>query len=69
MIELMEYGIRINTISPGPIDTDSFARHTNDNGVGKKANLQKINPSKRLGTAEEVAELALFLASTTRRGL
>ena len=61
--ELMEYGIRVNTISPGPIDTDFFARHTDDNGVAKKVNLQEINPSKRLGTAEEVAELALFLAS------
>lgn len=61
--ELLDRRIRVNTISPGPIDTEFFGRHSDDDGASKKGLHLKINPSKRLGTAEEVAELALFLAS------
>lgn len=61
--ELMEQRVRVNTISPGPIDTAFFGHFTDDDGKAKKNNLRNINPTKRLGKAEEVAELALFLAS------
>ncbi|PON25214.1 short chain dehydrogenase [Trichoderma gamsii] len=61
--ELLDRGIRVNTISPSPIDTEFFGRHADDDGAAKKSLHLNINPSKRLGTAEEVAELALFLAS------
>ncbi|WP_144108198.1 SDR family NAD(P)-dependent oxidoreductase [Paraburkholderia sp. BCC1886] len=58
--ELATRGIRVNTLSPGPIDTPMF------DGVSdelRQALTERI-PMKRLGRPEEVASAALFLAST-----
>jgi NAD(P)-dependent dehydrogenase (short-subunit alcohol dehydrogenase family) len=52
--------IRVNVLSPGPIQTpgfDVFANHD------VKTYMQSIVPLGRIGTAEEVAKAALFLAS------
>jgi NAD(P)-dependent dehydrogenase (short-subunit alcohol dehydrogenase family) len=62
--ELLARNIRVNSISPGPIDTYMFARTAGDEmGVAVKSMLAASNPSKRLGTPLEVAKLALYLAS------
>ena len=50
-----EYGITVNAIAPGWIDTGGSNRI--------KEELENIIPLKRLGTSDEVADLALFLAS------
>ncbi len=57
--ELAPRGIRVNTLSPGPIDTPMF------DGVSDEVRLTLTNriPLKRLGRPEEVATAALFLAS------
>lgn len=64
-LEIAEYGIRANAIAPASIDTPmlhaSFAR-TADPAMAHAANLLR-HPLGRLGTAEEVAELILFLSS------
>jgi 3-oxoacyl-[acyl-carrier protein] reductase len=52
-------GIRCNALSPGFIETDMTATLPEES---KKAILGNI-PMKRMGTAEEVANTALFLAS------
>jgi meso-butanediol dehydrogenase/(S,S)-butanediol dehydrogenase/diacetyl reductase len=52
------HGIRANAICPGPIETPAFVRFAPDIDF-YRAQI----PMGRLGTAEEVAELALFLAS------
>ncbi len=52
-------GIRCNAIAPGFIETDMTEVLNEDL---KKSILEKI-PMKRMGTAEEVANAALFLAS------
>jgi NAD(P)-dependent dehydrogenase (short-subunit alcohol dehydrogenase family) len=52
------YGVRANAIAPGPIETPAFVRFAPD--------LQYYAaqiPMKRLGRAEDVAALAVFLAS------
>jgi NAD(P)-dependent dehydrogenase (short-subunit alcohol dehydrogenase family) len=51
--------IRVNTLSPGPIDTPAF------DGVAPevKEGFASIVPLGRLGRSEEIATAALFLAS------
>ena len=53
-------GIRINSIGPGYIETPLLA-----NNLDKKQlkGLKELHPMKRLGTVQEIADLALFLAS------
>jgi NAD(P)-dependent dehydrogenase (short-subunit alcohol dehydrogenase family) len=60
--ELIGRGIRVNSLSPGPTDTAMFGKMGNDTD-GIRTMLTELNPSKRYGTAEEVAKLALYLAS------
>lgn len=57
--ELAARGIRVNTLSPGPIDTPMF------DGVSDavRESLTSRIPLQRLGRPEEVAAAALFLAS------
>ena len=57
-----KYGIRLNTISPGPIPTEgAFTRLLPDPRLMEKKIAQM--PAGRLGTPEEFAELASFLMS------
>ena len=64
-------GIRINAVSPGPIDSrmmasleDGFAPGA---GAGVRVQLTSRVPAARYGTAEEVATLVAFLASEDAR--
>jgi 3-oxoacyl-[acyl-carrier protein] reductase len=52
--------IRINTIAPGLIDTDMPAASLSD---AARKRMVDATPLKRIGQAEEMAELALFLLS------
>ncbi|MEU6407824.1 SDR family oxidoreductase [Microbispora sp. NPDC046933] len=56
------YGIRANTISPGPIKTPATAGFFDDPEGPAKAVLETI-PARRAGEPEDVARLAVFLAS------
>jgi NAD(P)-dependent dehydrogenase (short-subunit alcohol dehydrogenase family) len=64
-LELAPHNITVNAIAPASIDTPmlraSFARDT-DPDQARARNIAR-HPLGRLGNAEEVAELALFLAS------
>ncbi len=57
--ELADSGIRVNTLSPGPIDTPMMAGATEE----VRRTLTGMIPLGRLGRPEEVAAAALFLAS------
>ncbi|VAX18131.1 3-oxoacyl-[acyl-carrier protein] reductase [hydrothermal vent metagenome] len=59
-------GIRANCISPGPIETPLFNKLglPEDQVAGVKESFKQLIPLKRLGTANEVAKIALFLASS-----
>jgi NAD(P)-dependent dehydrogenase (short-subunit alcohol dehydrogenase family) len=52
--------IRVNVLSPGPIQTPGFDVFANDE---VKSFMQSIVPLGRIGTADEIAKAALFLAS------
>jgi 2-dehydro-3-deoxy-L-fuconate 4-dehydrogenase len=58
-------GIRANAICPGTIDTPSLHNRMASQGDPEKARAAFISrqPMGRIGTAEEVAELAVYLAS------
>jgi hypothetical protein len=58
-IELNNRGIRVNGLSPGPIDTAIFESAPAE----RKEYFRSMIPRKELGRPEEIATVALFLAS------
>lgn len=58
-LELADRHIRVNSVHPGPIDTDMIAFRTPEENLRR---VQQV-PMKRLGTKEEIARLVLFLLS------
>ncbi len=60
-LELIQYGIRVNSIAPGVIDTDMIKPIVKDKN-SKKSFLQAI-PMGRFGRPEEIAKAVVFLAS------
>ena len=62
-LEWGEHGVRVNAISPGPIDgTEGFERLMGRDPAMRAASIAYV-PIKRLGTLADIADLALFLAS------
>lgn len=61
-LELVNHGIRVNAIGPGTIATE-LARKAVLSSPAAKEKIMSRTPMGRLGEPEEVADLALFLAS------
>lgn len=73
-VEFGEYGVRVNSVSPGPIVTGIFGKGSGldndsaDDGADRVREafneiLPQVQPLPRVGIAEDVANAALFLAS------
>jgi 2-dehydro-3-deoxy-L-fuconate 4-dehydrogenase len=69
-MDFIKQRVRVNAICPGTIESPSFrdrvAAHAKRAGKSSKAALQDFidrQPMGRIGTAEEVALLAVYLAS------
>ena len=64
--ELLPRGIRVNALSPGPIETPIFGRMglPEEAIEGIAAKMTEMLPIKRFGKPEEMAKAALFLASS-----
>jgi len=66
-LELAAAGIRVNGIAPGMIDNRMFNSILDqlapDDPEGLMGSVMPLIPQQRLGRSEEVAELAVFLAS------
>ena len=63
--ELAPRGIRVNEVSPGPIETPIYDKlgMPAEQTAGFKDTMAGLVPIKRMGAPEEVAKAALFLAS------
>lgn len=75
-LEVAAQGITVNAICPGYVDTEMTSRGIENivAKTGKSAEdaleaLKRMSPQNRMVTAEEVAALALLLASEEGRGI
>ena len=75
-LEVAATGITVNAICPGYVDTDMVSRgveritqRTGRTAVEALDSLKKMSPQNRLVTPEEVAAIALLLASEEGRGI
>ena len=64
-VDYVKQGIRCNAICPGTVDTPSLHSRLKDTGDYEKAKQDFISrqPLGRIGKAEEIASLALYLSS------
>jgi NAD(P)-dependent dehydrogenase (short-subunit alcohol dehydrogenase family) len=62
--ELLSREIRVNAVTPGPIDTPIVDKSFPDKGQAAqlREHMIGINPMKRFGTSIEIAKAVLFLA-------
>jgi D-sorbitol dehydrogenase (acceptor) len=69
-MDLIKYGINVNAISPGVVDGEHwdgvdafFAKHENKAPGQKKKEVGEAVPYGRMGVAEDLTGMAIFLAS------
>ena len=64
-LELASSNVRVNAIAPGAIRTDiwNVTNLTEEEAKKHEEGITSAIPFKRFGTANEVANIALFLAS------
>jgi NAD(P)-dependent dehydrogenase (short-subunit alcohol dehydrogenase family) len=75
-LELVDDGITVNAICPGYVDTPlteqtvaNLTKRTRLDSAQARAMLEKTSPQNRLITPEEVAAVAVMLASEAARGI
>ena len=64
-LEMAPHGVRVNCVCPGDIDTPMLERQLagNANPAEVRREMESIYPLGRIGTADEVANVILFLAA------
>jgi len=62
--ELLPREIRVNAVTPGPIDTPILGKVFPDKAMAAhlREQMSGMNPMKRFGTSDEIAKAVLFLA-------
>jgi NAD(P)-dependent dehydrogenase (short-subunit alcohol dehydrogenase family) len=65
--DLKARGIRVNVVSPGPVETQALRDLTRQNGDGLAAMFRDRVPLGRVGQPEEIAGVVSFLASDESR--
>jgi NAD(P)-dependent dehydrogenase (short-subunit alcohol dehydrogenase family) len=61
-LEAVAFGVRVNAVAPGPIETEMINRFTGGSADAKASFVATV-PANRLGTSEEIAQTILFIAS------
>jgi 3-oxoacyl-[acyl-carrier protein] reductase/7-alpha-hydroxysteroid dehydrogenase len=64
-VELGPSGIRVNTVSGGPVDTDSLRRFSTYEQM-KEASA-RLAPGRRMGQPEDIADVVAFLCTKDAR--
>jgi NAD(P)-dependent dehydrogenase (short-subunit alcohol dehydrogenase family) len=64
-IELGRHGIRVNSVAPGVVDTDLWARNKAIPGVIE--HVEALTALRRWGVPDEIADVVVFLASDGAR--
>ena len=67
-LELAEYGITVNTINPGWVDTDMGNSSANEGGFSKEEIVECI-PQKRFVEPSEIAGMIKYLISEDAKGV
>ena len=62
-LELAEHGINVNAVAPGPIDTARVGDALRRLNETVEYSPNRMTPLRRLGRPEEIAALAVYLAS------
>lgn len=60
-VENAQYGIRVNGVAPGPVDTEMLAE--SERAIGAATAWRRLIPMGRVGAPAEVAALTLWLLS------
>jgi NAD(P)-dependent dehydrogenase (short-subunit alcohol dehydrogenase family) len=60
-LEDAPFGVRVNAVAPGPVETELLNRFTGT--ADRKAGAIAVVPLKRAGTPDEIAQAILYLAS------
>ena len=61
-LEAAPYGVRVNAVAPGPVDTELLSRFAGT--ADKKSAMAKTLPLGRLGSPADIAQAIVFLASS-----
>jgi NAD(P)-dependent dehydrogenase (short-subunit alcohol dehydrogenase family) len=64
-MELGRHGIRVNSVAPGAVDTEMWARNRAIPGVIKQT--EALTPLGRSATPDDIADVVAFLASDAAR--
>jgi 2-hydroxycyclohexanecarboxyl-CoA dehydrogenase len=68
--ELARFGIRVNAVSPGPVQTDLWdSLHEGEKGKKVTEAVTRAIPLRRLGTPEDVADVVAFFVGDDSRYL
>jgi NAD(P)-dependent dehydrogenase (short-subunit alcohol dehydrogenase family) len=61
-LEAAPYGVRVNAVGPGPVQTAMLDRVTGGNAQAKAAFLETV-PLRRAGEPDEIAEAIVYISS------
>lgn len=64
-IELGPFGIRVNSVAPGVVDTAMWANNKKVEGVVEA--VEQLTPLRRWATPEDIADVIVFLATDAAR--